>query len=60
MSYFRKPRTTSEIRAIPEAGENGVKVRAKRNERHIPNSYDDLQKNKSRPRTDRGKNKRRS
>ncbi len=57
---YRLPKTTAEIRAIPDAAENGVKVRAKRSRRNIPNSYDDLQQNKTREKSNKGKNKHRA
>lgn len=42
MAYHRRPQTTNERRACEEARAQGVKVRAARNERNLPNSYDDL------------------
>ena len=40
MSYFRHPKTTNERRASFEAAD-GVKIRAKRRGRNLPNDWDD-------------------
>jgi hypothetical protein len=49
-------RTTAELRAIPNAYEQGVTVRGKR--RNVPNAWDDIPHGR-RGRNDRGKSKRR-
>ena len=55
---MRHPRTTAEVKAENSALDNGVKVRAKRNYRNIPNEWDDMN-HARRGRNDRHKNHRR-
>lgn len=47
-TWHRQPRTTAEIRAVAEATEQGVVVRAKRVGHNLPNAWDDIPREKSR------------
>jgi hypothetical protein len=42
MKLHRHPKTTAECRAEGDANDQGVKVRAKRSYRRLPNNYDDI------------------
>lgn len=39
--FYRVPRTFGERKAVLAALEDGVRVRPKRNVKHLPNDYDD-------------------
>jgi len=44
---YRTPATTQEAKAYEAATAQGVKVRARRNPRNLPNSYDDKPRSRS-------------
>ena len=43
-SHIKHPRTHQELAAYCEAADYGVKIRAKRNPRNLPNAWDDKPK----------------
>ena len=58
-TYFRAPKTTAERRAAIRAKEDGVRVRAKRNHKNLPNAWDDIRIIRSNPHSWKDNSKRR-